>query len=128
MRALCAGTVIGSGAPGFSPGDPVTGWFGWQEYAVVAPSAVVRKIAETDLPLSTSLGILGINGATAHTALSIIGQQTQGETVVVSTAAGAVGSAAGPIATTHGCRPIGSPNRAPNPTPSPEQFRHEDAT
>src|SRR3546814_18251036 len=36
MRALCAGTVIESRAPGFSPGDPVTGWFGWQEYAVVA--------------------------------------------------------------------------------------------
>src|SRR3546814_2859346 len=102
MRALGAGTVIESRAPGFSPGDPVTGWFGWQEYAVVAPSAVVRKIAEPDLPLSTSLGILGINGATAHTALSIIGQPKQGETVVVSTAAGAVGSAAGQIANIHG--------------------------
>src|SRR3546814_15234912 len=95
MRALCAGTVIESRAPGFSPGDPVTGWFGWQEYAVVAPSAVVRKIAEPDLPLSTSLGILGINGATAPTALPIIGHPKPGEPVGVSTAAGAVGPAAG---------------------------------
>lgn len=127
MRALCAGTVIESRAPGFSSGDPVTGWFGWQEYAVVAPSAVVRKIAEPDLPLSTSLGILGINGATAHTALSIIGQPKQGETVVVSTAAGAVGAAAGQIANIHGCRTIGITSSATKQRLCVEQFGYEAA-
>lgn len=107
MRALCAGVVIDSRAPGFAAGDLVTGWFGWQEYARVATSAVVRKIAETDLPLSTSLGVLGINGVTAYLALTTIGQPAAGETVVVSTAAGAVGSAAGQIAKILGCRTVG---------------------
>src|SRR3546814_4854199 len=100
---------------------------GWQEYEVAAPSSVVRKIAEPDLPLSTSLGILGINGATAHTALSIIGQPKQGETVVVSTAAGAVGSAAGQIANIHGCRTIGITSSATKQRLCVEQFGYEDA-
>lgn len=107
MRALCVGVVIESRTPEFAAGDLVTGWFGWQEYAAVAPSAVVRKIAETDLPLSASLGVLGINGVTAYLALDTIGQPRSGETVVVSTAAGAVGSAAGQIARIRGCRTIG---------------------
>lgn len=107
MRALCAGVVVDSRAPGFAAGDLVTGWFGWQEYARVATSAVVRKIAETDLPLSTSLGVLGINGVTAYLALTMVGQPVAGETVVVSTAAGAVGSAAGQIARILGCRTVG---------------------
>src|SRR3546814_8263570 len=62
MRALAAGIVTESAHADFCPGDAVTGWFGWQEEAVVAAGAVLRKIAETDLPLSLSLGILGING------------------------------------------------------------------
>src|SRR3546814_14546297 len=100
---------------------------GWQEYEVAAPSSVVRKIAEPDLPLATSRGILGINGATAHTALSIIGQPKQGETVVVSTAAGAVGSAAGQIANTHGCRTIGITSSATKQRLCIEQFGYEAA-
>jgi NADPH-dependent curcumin reductase len=74
---------------------------------VVDPSAIQRKVDDGGLPLSTSLGILGINGVTAHYGLLQIGQPRAGETVVVSTAAGAVGSCAGQIARLHGCRTVG---------------------
>lgn len=107
MRSLAVGEVVESRADGFAPGDKVTGWFGWQEYATVGPDAVVRKVAEDDLPMSLSLGVLGINGVTALLALTRIGQPEPGETIVVSTAAGAVGSAVGQIAKILGCRTVG---------------------
>src|SRR3546814_296077 len=97
MRALTAGIVTETRHPDYATGDAVTGWFGWQEEAVAVGAAVVRKISETDLPLSLSLGILGINGVTAHLALTGIGEPKPGETLLVSTAAGAVGSAVGQI-------------------------------
>ncbi|MFW2830312.1 NADP-dependent oxidoreductase [Sphingomonas sp. ID0503] len=107
MRALATGEVVSSNDPVYAVGDLVTGWFGWQDYALVSAGAIVRKIAERDLPSSLSLGVLGINGVTAYLALTGIGQPRAGETVVVSTAAGAVGSAAGQIARILGCRAIG---------------------
>ena len=95
MRSLAAGEVVESKHPDFAVGTLLSGWFGWQEQCVVTPDAVVRRITEADLPLSLSLGILGINGVTAHLALTTIGQPIAGETVLVSTAAGAV-AALGP--------------------------------
>jgi NADPH-dependent curcumin reductase len=107
MRALAVGEVTESRASGFTQGDIVTGWFGWQEEAVVNAAAIVRKVDEADLPISLALGVLGINGVTAHLALTSIGAPKAGETVLVSTAAGAVGSAVGQIAKIMGCRTIG---------------------
>src|SRR3546814_2402373 len=107
MRALGAGVVIESRDNDFTVGDAVAGWFGWQEEAVVRADAMVRRIAETDLPLSLSLGVLGINGVTAHLALTGIGEPRAGDTLLVSTAAGAVGSAVGQIGKILGCRTIG---------------------
>jgi NADPH-dependent curcumin reductase len=107
MRALAVGEVIESRTSDYAVGDVVTGWFGWQDEAVVATEAVVRKVLETDLPRSLALGILGINGVTAHLALTRIGQPMPGETVLVSTAAGSVGSAVGQIAKLLGCRTVG---------------------
>jgi NADPH-dependent curcumin reductase len=107
MRALAVGEVTESRASGFTQGDIVTGWFGWQEEAVVNAAAIVRKVVEADLPISLALGVLGINGVTAHLALTSIGAPKAGETVLVSTAAGAVGSAVGQIAKIIGCRTIG---------------------
>lgn len=107
MRSLSAGTVVESKAQGFEPGDLVAGWLGWQEYAAVSPDAVVRKICEPGLPLSLYLGVLGLNGITAATALEKIGQPQRGDTVVVSTAAGGVGSCVGQLAKLQGCTTIG---------------------
>ena len=107
MRAIAAGTVVESKSQTYAVGDAVTGWFGWQESAAVPESSVLRKITETDLPLSLSLGILGINGVTAHLALTGVGEPEPGDTLLVSTAAGAVGSAVGQIGKLLGCRTIG---------------------
>ncbi|CEJ11346.1 Putative NADP-dependent oxidoreductase YfmJ [bacterium YEK0313] len=107
MRAFASGEVIASRHRDFAVGDKVTGLFGWQDYAVVTPAAVTRKITETDLPLSLSLGVLGLNGVTAYFGLTEIGEPRAGDTVVVSTAAGAVGSAVGQIARIAGCRTVG---------------------
>ena len=73
------------------------------------PAAIQRTVTvtDTDLPPSTALGVLGINGLTAYFALLDVGQPKAGETVVVSTAAGGVGSAVGQIAKLRGCRTVG---------------------
>ena len=107
MRALAVGRVVSSRHPQYAQGEAVTGWFGWQDYANAGPEMIVRKVTETDLPLSLSLGVLGINGVTALLALERIGAPKSGETVLVSTAAGAVGSAVGQIAKIMGCRTVG---------------------
>lgn len=107
MRAITAGVVIASRAPGYAEGDKVMGWFGWQEIATVDTSSVIRTIVEDDLPLSLSLGVLGINGVTALLGLTKLASPKPGMTVVVSTAAGAVGSAVGQISKLMGCRAIG---------------------
>ena len=107
MRSFAAGTVIASKNAQFAEGDRVMGMFGWQDYAAVGASAITRKVTEGDLPLSLSLGVLGLNGVTAYFALLDVGRPRPGETVVVSTAAGSVGSAVGQIAKIGGCRTVG---------------------
>ncbi len=107
MRAFAVGRVVESRYPGFRVGEVVTGLFGWQDYAVVDAKEIQRKITDTDLPMSTSLGILGLNGLTAYFALLEVGQPKAGDTVVVSTAAGAVGSCVGQIAKIKRGRTIG---------------------
>ena len=107
MRSLAAGTVIESRHPDWRPGDRVAGMFGWQEFAAVKPSAIQRRIDDDGLPMSTALGVLGLNGLTAYFGLLDAGQPKAGETVVVSTAAGAVGSCVGQVAKIVGCRTVG---------------------
>ena len=107
MRSFAAGVVVASRHPGYSEGDRVMGLLGWQDYAVTDGSAITRKVKETDLPLSLSLGILGLNGVTAYFGLLETGEPRAGDTVVVSTAAGAVGSTVGQIAKIAGCRTVG---------------------
>ncbi len=107
MRSLAVGRIEASRHPGFQAGEYVTGMFGWQDYAAVDGEAIQRKVVDPDLPISTSLGVLGLNGLTAYFALLDIGEPKSGETVVVSTAAGAVGSCVGQIARIKGCRSIG---------------------
>ena len=127
MRSLAVGRVEQSRDSEFDPGDYVTGMFGWQDYAVVDAKAIQRKIDASGLPISTSLGVLGLNGLTAYFALLDIGQPKAGETVVVSTAAGAVGSCAGQIARIKGCRTVGIAGGAEKVRMCTEDFRYDAA-
>lgn len=106
MRAGAAGVVVASQHPSYAVGDTVTGTFGVTEYAVSDGTGVVR----TDLDLAgapTWLGALGIPGMTAYFGLLDVGRVRAGDTVLVSGAAGAVGSVAGQIAKALGCRVVG---------------------
>ena len=107
MRAFAVGDVIESRNPDYAVADQVMGIFGWQDYAALHPKSVMRKLREPDLPMSLSLGVLGLNGLTAFFGLLDVCRPTAGETLVVSTAAGAVGSAVGQIARIEGCRVVG---------------------
>jgi NADPH-dependent curcumin reductase CurA len=99
-------TVVRSRHSGFAEGEMVLGYSGWQEYAV-SDGRGVRKIDARLGPLSYFLGVLGMPGLTAYAGLLDVGRPQAGETVVVSAAAGAVGSVVGQIAKIHGCRSIG---------------------
>jgi NADPH-dependent curcumin reductase CurA len=107
MRSFAVGEVVESRHPDFAPGERLVGMFGWQLFADSDGNNVIRRVGEDDLPLSAQLGVLGLNGVTAYFALLSIGEPKQGETVVVSTAAGAVGSVVGQIAKIVGCRAVG---------------------
>ncbi|HCO91235.1 MAG TPA: NADP-dependent oxidoreductase [Alphaproteobacteria bacterium] len=101
--------VVESNLDGFAPGDfifcdPV----GWQEYGIVRGDALgLRKLDPAIAPISTALGVLGMPGFTAWYGLLELGKPKPGETVVVSAAAGAVGSLVGQIAKIKGARAVG---------------------
>lgn len=98
--------VVGSRHPDWREGDAVLGDFGWQHYAA-APVAALRRVDATVRPLSLHLGLLGASGETAWYGLVQLGRPRPRETVVVSAAGGAVGSAAGQIARLLGARSVG---------------------
>jgi NADPH-dependent curcumin reductase CurA len=127
MRSFATGRVIESRHPRFKPGDFVTGVFGWQEYAVVSADSVIRTITDRDVPLSTSLGVLGLTGLTAYVGLLEIGRPRPGDTVVVSTAAGSVGSIVGQIAKLNGCRTVGIAGGAAKVAICVDEFRFDAA-
>jgi NADPH-dependent curcumin reductase CurA len=100
------GEVVESRAPEFGPGDIVTGMHGWRLYNVLK-SLELRKIDPRAAPITTWLGVLGMPGLTAYFGLVDIGNPKEGETVVVSGAAGAVGTTVCQIAKIKGCRAVG---------------------
>lgn len=98
--------VVRSSHGSLPVGSWVVGETGWCEYAVADPSTL-RQVDPALAPVSTALGVLGIPGLTAWAGLTSIGQPQAGETVLVSTAAGAVGSVVGQLAKRVGCRTVG---------------------
>lgn len=106
MRAMAVGRVIDSRHPNFKVGDFLYGWFGWQDYCVCQPSALLRRVDPREAPLSAGAGLLGINGLTAYLALQDIGRPKPEETIVVTAAAGAVGSFVGQLGKLAGCRTV----------------------
>ena len=103
------GEVVESRSDRFQAGDRVVGVGGWQAYATVPEAEVAqwRKIEDDRIPLSAHLGAVGMPGVTAWYGLTQIIAPRPGETVVVSSASGAVGSAAGQLAKARGCRVVG---------------------
>lgn len=103
------GEIVESRHPKFAVGDKVVGMGGWQQYSVVDANqpGAVRKVDTTHVPLSHYLGAVGMPGVTAWYGLVKIINPKAGETMVVSAAAGAVGSAYGALAKARGCRVVG---------------------
>ncbi|MCQ4271002.1 NADP-dependent oxidoreductase [Pseudomonas kuykendallii] len=106
MRALGVGEVVASQHPDFAVGDHVNGVLGVQDYYLGAPNGLY-KVDPQRAPLPVYLSALGMTGMTAYFALLETGAPKAGDTVVLSGAAGAVGSVAGQIAKIKGCRVIG---------------------
>ncbi len=107
MTGGAVGRVVESRSQAFAPGDHVLSSFGWRE-AFCCPADQLTPLGALAAPASAYLGILGMPGMTAYAGLLAAASLKDGETVFVSGAAGAVGSAAGQIAKVKGCRVIGS--------------------
>ena len=106
MRGGGVGVVEASRHPKFAAGDLVQGMVGWQKYAVLDGKTLL-KLPELPVPLGARLGLLGHIGFTAYFGLLDVGAPKEGETLVVSAAAGAVGSLVGQIGKIKGCRVVG---------------------
>jgi len=106
MPGGAVAVVVQSEDPGFRIGQVVEGMLGWQEYAVASGSEL-RNVDPDLAPISTALGVFGMPGLAAYFGLLELGAPRDGETVVVSGAAGAVGMVVGQIAKIKGCRVVG---------------------
>lgn len=106
MQGGVVGEVVESKNSKFQAGDTVAGFWGWREFAV-ADGAGLQKLEPQLAPVSTALGVLGMPGMTAYFGFLEICKPKAGETVLVSGAAGAVGSLVGQIAKIQGCRTVG---------------------
>ncbi len=109
MRSVGLGRVISSDDDTYPEGALVTGLVGWQDYVVTGEGEIPLTLVpgDTGLPIECMLGALGLTGVTAYFGLLDIGKPVEGETVVVSAAAGAVGSVVGQIAKLKDARAVG---------------------
>ncbi|CAG8527047.1 4569_t:CDS:2 [Funneliformis caledonium] len=117
MEAGGVGVVIASNNDQWKKGDLFSGYIGWEEYTKVSPAAAknallykqaLKDALDNDISLSYFLGLLGMPGMTAYVGLFMIGKPKQGETIFISTAAGAVGQVVGQIAKIKGLKVVGS--------------------
>jgi len=111
MTGGAVGQIAVSRNSRYAEGEWVLHQLGWREWAL-SDGATLRRLDPSQAPLSTALGVLGMPGFTAWYGLFVLGEPKEGETVLISGAAGAVGSAAGQMAGIAGCRVIGSAGSA----------------
>jgi NADPH-dependent curcumin reductase len=107
MRGAVCGTVVKSKHPGFAAGDIVSGLGVWADFQIGAPPTLNKMGPTGGIPIAEAFGLFAIVGPTAYFGLLDLGQPKAGETVVISAAAGAVGSVVGQIAKIKGCRAVG---------------------
>ncbi len=108
VRSGTLARVVASNRDDVEPGDVVQALAAWEEYSVLGKHGVHGKVKPIPgIPLESSLSVLGGNGLTAYFGLFEIGKPRPGETVLVTAAAGAVGSVVGQLAKIHGCRAVG---------------------
>lgn len=107
IESGAVGEVVESRSPKFQAGDIVTGMFGWRLHNVAKAEGLMKVSVPPGVSVTTALGVLGMPGLTAYFGLLDIGQPKEGETVVVSGAAGAVGLTVCQIAKLKGCRTVG---------------------
>jgi hypothetical protein len=110
MRGLAIGEVVASKTSVYPVGARVIGLLGWQDYALIAPNDAAAAVCLPRIPFvrtTSLLGVFGITGLTAYFGVTDIAQPRRGETMVVTAAAGAVGSIAGQIARMRGARVVG---------------------
>lgn len=112
MHSPAMGEVVESRIPGFQPGDLVTGVFGWEKFSLVDADSTREFYYPTvklgqGIPLPRAVGSLGLNGMAAYFGVTEVGRPVPGETFLVTSAAGGVGSMAGQIAKIRGARVIG---------------------
>jgi NADPH-dependent curcumin reductase CurA len=107
MPGFTLGEIVESNHADFRAGELVYGRQGWREWAVSDGSDIVRRVDPSHGPLPINLSLLGLTGVTAYLGLTEIGRPHPGETVVVSTAAGGVGSVVGQVAKLLGCHTVG---------------------
>lgn len=108
MRGTTVARVIDSRSPRFKPGDIVHGLNGWEDYSIAVDSPFLFLVPpEIERPLTNFLSVLGPTGLTAYFGMLEVARPEPGETVLVSGAAGAVGSIVGQIANLLGCRSVG---------------------
>lgn len=118
--------VVNSKNKNFKKGDFVSGMLQWKQYQTATGKNLI-KVAADKVPLSVYLGILGMTGLTAYFGLTDIGKPTKGETLVVSGAAGAVGTVAGQIGKIMGCKVIGITGTDEKVTMLKEKFGFDEA-
>jgi NADPH-dependent curcumin reductase CurA len=108
VRSLAAAQVVRSRDPAFRAGQLLSGWFGWQDYALARRDGLypITPLRE-NVPVENALSILGTTGLTAYFGLHEVGRPKAGETLLVSAAAGATGALVGQLGKLHGCRVVG---------------------
>ncbi|MDB5702346.1 MAG: oxidoreductase zinc-binding protein [Sphingomonadales bacterium] len=112
FRALAVGVVVESRDSGVAEGDVVYGYFGWQDYAIATRETLLSHIGAPRVPISAYAGVLGMPGVTAWLALGNLAPPRAGDAVLVSTAAGAVGSVVGQLVRAAGGEAFGLTSNA----------------